>query len=92
MKNLKAYFAECLGTFVLVFFACGVAALTGNLVDLKDPQVQTNAILAQILVVVSSIMNQNNNVASTVSLSDALSGLALGLTTSTPFDQTPTVS
>lgn len=67
-------------------------ALTGNLVDLKDPQVQTNAILAQILVVVSAIMNQNNNVASTVSLSDALSGLALGLTTSTPFDQTPTVS
>lgn len=66
-------------------------ALTGNIVDLKDPQVQTNAILAQILVVVSAIMNQNNNVASTVSLSDALSGLALGLTTSTPFDQTPTV-
>jgi len=28
MKSLKAYFAECLGTFVLVFFACGVAALT----------------------------------------------------------------
>ena len=67
-------------------------ALTGNLVDLKDPQVQTNAILAQILVVVRAIMNQNNNVASTVSLSDALSGLALGLTTSTSFDQTPTVS
>lgn len=64
-------------------------ALTGNLVDLKDPQVQTNAILAQILVVVSAIMNQNNNVASTVSLSDALSGLALGLTSSTPFSETP---
>lgn len=64
-------------------------ALTGNLVDLKDPQVQTNAILAQILVVVSAIMNQNNNVASTVSLSDALSGLALGLTTSTPFNEIP---
>ena len=64
-------------------------ALTGNLVDLKDPQVQTNAILAQILVVVSAIMNQNNNVASTVSLSDALSGLALGLTSSTPMNETP---
>ena len=35
MKNLnwKAYIAECIGTFVLVFFACGVAALTnGSLV------------------------------------------------------------
>jgi aquaporin Z len=30
MKNLKAYFAEALGTFVLVFFACGVAAYTGG--------------------------------------------------------------
>ena len=30
MKNLKKYVAECLGTFVLVFFACGVAALTGG--------------------------------------------------------------
>ena len=33
MKSLKAYIAEGFGTFVLVFFACGVAALTrGNLV------------------------------------------------------------
>ena len=30
MKNLKAYIAEALGTFVLVFFACGVAAITGG--------------------------------------------------------------
>ena len=30
MKSFKAYIAECLGTFVLVFFACGVAALTGG--------------------------------------------------------------
>ena len=30
MKNIKAYIAECLGTFVLVFFACGVAAWTGG--------------------------------------------------------------
>ena len=33
MKGLKAYIAEGFGTFVLVFFACGVAALTrGDLV------------------------------------------------------------
>ena len=25
MKALKKYVAECLGTFVLVFFACGAA-------------------------------------------------------------------
>ena len=30
MKNIKAYIAECLGTVVLVFFACGVAAITGG--------------------------------------------------------------
>lgn len=30
MKNLKAYIAEAIGTFVLVFFACGVAAVTGG--------------------------------------------------------------
>lgn len=33
MKNLKAFFAEFIGTFVLVFCACGVAACTsGSLV------------------------------------------------------------
>ena len=64
-------------------------ALTGNLVDLKDPQVQTNALLAQILQVVFAIMNQNNNVAGTVSLADTLSGLAIGLTTRTPLTETP---
>ena len=30
MKNMKAYIAEAIGTFVLVFFACGVAAATGG--------------------------------------------------------------
>ena len=30
MKTLKVLLAECLGTFVLVFFACGVAAYTGG--------------------------------------------------------------
>ena len=30
MVNLKKYIAEFIGTFVLVFFACGVAAVTGN--------------------------------------------------------------
>ena len=29
-KSLKAYIAEAIGTFVLVFFACGVAAVTGG--------------------------------------------------------------
>jgi aquaporin Z len=28
-ESLKKYFAECLGTFVLVFFACGTAAVLG---------------------------------------------------------------
>lgn len=64
-------------------------ALTGNLVDLKNPTVQTNALLAQILVVVSAIMNQNNTVVGTVSLADALAGLAVGLTTTTPLSENP---
>jgi len=33
MKNIKKYVAECIGTFVLVFVACGVAALTGGSTD-----------------------------------------------------------
>ena len=57
--------------------------------DLKDPQVQTNALLSQILVVATAIMNQNNNVAGTVSLSDALTSLALGLTTTTAMTSNP---
>lgn len=64
-------------------------ALTSNMVDLKDPQVQTNALLAQILQVVFAIMNQNNSVAGTVSLADTLSGLAVGLTTRTPLTEVP---
>ena len=30
MKDMKKYLAECLGTFVLVFVACGVAGQTGG--------------------------------------------------------------
>ena len=29
MNSFKKYIAECIGTFVLVFFACGTAAVTG---------------------------------------------------------------
>ena len=29
MESLKKYVAECIGTFVLVFFACGTAAVVG---------------------------------------------------------------
>lgn len=55
-------------------------ALTQNTTELKDPTVQTNALLAQILQVVSAIMNQNNESAGTLSLGDTLSALALGMT------------
>ena len=30
MNLLKKFIAEAIGTFVLVFFACGVAAMTGG--------------------------------------------------------------
>lgn len=53
-------------------------ALVKNTVDLKDPQVQTNALLSQILIVIQAIMNQNNKVGG-LSLPDSLNALALGL-------------
>ena len=59
-------------------------ALTANVVNLKDPTVQTNAILAQILIVVQAIMNQNNNVAGATTLADSLQALATGLTIPAP--------
>lgn len=52
-----------------------------NLDDFKDPQVQANALLSQILIVVNAIMNQNNEKVGTVSLADSLSALSMGMTT-----------
>ena len=63
--------------------------LTSNLGDLKDPQNQTNALLAQILVVISAIMSQNGNVPATSSLPSSLSGLARGITNTVSFSSTP---
>lgn len=54
-------------------------ALTQNTVDLKDPTIQTNALLSQILLVVQSIMQQNNQPGNGSSLAETLSGLAMGL-------------
>ena len=54
-------------------------ALTDNLVNLQDPQVQTNAILSQILLVTEAIFQIENNT-TTVSLPTALSSLGLGVT------------
>ena len=57
-------------------------ALTKNINDLTDPTMQTNALLAQILIIVSAIQNQNNSIG-TISLPDTLSALAMGLQDST---------
>lgn len=54
-------------------------ALTDNLVNLQDPQVQTNALLSQILLVTEAIFQIENNT-TTVSLPTALSSLGLGVT------------
>lgn len=54
-------------------------ALTQNdLTSLKDPVVQTNVLLAQILVITEAIMQQNNE-SSVVSIPNALSALGLGV-------------
>lgn len=49
-----------------------------NLDDLKDPAIQTNLLLSQILVVVNAIMNQNAKAEGTVSLAETISALATG--------------
>lgn len=57
-------------------------ALTSNAIDLKDPAVQTNVLLAKILMIVEAIMQQTNDT-TTVSLPTALASLGLGMTTET---------
>lgn len=54
-------------------------ALTKNNVDLRDPAVQTNALLSQILKIVASIMAQNNTKVDGLSLQDTLSAMATGM-------------
>lgn len=56
-------------------------ALTDNTADLKDPTIQSNALLAQILIVVEAIL-QAENTSGGASLQTSLSALGLGLTTS----------
>lgn len=58
-------------------------ALTSNMVDLKDPQVQTNALLAQILKLVEVITTQNASAGGGQSIADSLIGMALGYTSNT---------
>lgn len=53
-------------------------ALVKNTVDLKDPQVQTNALLSQILIVAQSIMQQNNKTSAST-IPSSLVAQALGL-------------
>lgn len=56
-------------------------AITDTSIDLKDPQAQTNALLAKILLVAEAIMQQNNQGSAGASLATTLQGLSLGLTT-----------
>ena len=58
-------------------------ALTANTNDLRDPTLQTNAILSQILVVVNAIMQQNNTTGSASGLAETLAALAMGGTYNT---------
>lgn len=58
-------------------------ALTSNAVDLKDPAVQTNALLAKILIVAEQLLQQNasSSGGSVSSISTTLAALGLGITT-----------
>ena len=53
-------------------------ALVNGVTDIKDPTVQTNALLAQILQIVSAIMQQNNTTKAGSGIIDTLSAMALG--------------
>ena len=53
-------------------------ALTKNIVDLHDPQVQTNAILGRILLVIEAILQQNQSGGQSASTFDSLIALATG--------------
>lgn len=58
-------------------------ALQSNSIDLlRDPTLQTNALLGQILIVVNAIMQQNNTTSGGLSLPDTLQGLSMGLVSS----------
>lgn len=54
-----------------------------NLEDFQDPQIQANALLAQILVVVNAIMNQTNSQIGQVSLADTLAALSTNMLNTT---------
>ena len=57
--------------------------LVSNLMDLEEPAIQTNALLAQILVMVRAIKNQtddNNLGTESNPLAETLSALAMGIT------------
>ena len=58
-------------------------ALTSNAVDLKDPAVQTNALLAKILLVAEQLLQVNSaqSGGSTSSIATTLAALGLGITT-----------
>lgn len=53
-------------------------ALLSNAVDLKDPQIQTNVLLSQMLVTLNAILQQNTKTNNSV-LPTSLSALGLGL-------------
>ena len=55
-------------------------AFNQGVADISDPTVQTNALLSKILLVCSSIMQQNATKAGGSSLADTLNALALGIT------------
>ena len=54
-------------------------ALTKNSVDLLDPTMQTNALLAEILKVANALLNKSGTASGGLSLPDTIAGLSLGV-------------
>ena len=60
--------------------AKALEAFTAGQIEELDPQLQTNVLLGQIVVILQSIMQQNNSVAGGLSLIDTISALGTGMT------------
>ena len=83
MENLSSYLSEIKAAEKSKSDDLGTQLaniLIENAKDLKDPTVQTNVLLSQIVVLLQAISTKSSTGNTGLSLPDTLSALALGLT------------
>lgn len=67
----------------LLALANSMNAFSAEELQKLDPQLQTNALLGKIVIILEAIMQQNNNQAGSFGLIDQLSAMGFGMTTKT---------